>query len=82
MIIAATCICDPKDIVRDDGTHIAVFKQPSFMAEVKGIWSVLSDKRILCLLPAMFVGEMCLALVSSINGVLPFYLNAFSSTPA
>ncbi|KAK7533803.1 major facilitator superfamily domain-containing protein [Phyllosticta citribraziliensis] len=68
MVIATFCIVEPKDIVRDDGTHIAIFKQPSFKEEMKGVLSVLLDKKIILLLPAMFVGEMCLALVSSING--------------
>ncbi|GME47572.1 putative membrane transporter protein [Neofusicoccum parvum] len=68
MVIAAICIVDPKDVRRDDGTHIAVFKQPTFKAEMVGILRILTDKKIIMLLPAMFVAEMCLALVSSVNG--------------
>ncbi|CAH0033149.1 unnamed protein product [Clonostachys rhizophaga] len=65
-------IVDPKNVVRDDGSHIAIFKKPKFWDEVKGVASVLTDQKIVILMPAMFVGEMCLALVSSING---YYFN-------
>ncbi|EXJ88145.1 hypothetical protein A1O1_05073 [Capronia coronata CBS 617.96] len=65
-------IVDPEDVVRDDGRHIAIFKHPNFKDELKGILSVLIDPKIVLLLPAMFVGEMCLALTSSING---YYFN-------
>lgn len=57
-------------MVRDSGQHIAVFKQPSIKEEITGILSVMIDPKIVILLPAMFVGEMCLALTSSINGRL------------
>lgn len=68
MVIAAFCIVDPADVRRDDGTPIAVFKQPTFKDEMRGLLQVLTDKKIIMLLPAMFVAEMCLALVSSVNG--------------
>lgn len=61
-------IVDPREVVRDDGRHIAVFKEPSFIEEVKGIVSVLTDPKIIILIPAMFVGEMNMAVISSING--------------
>ncbi|KAK8200219.1 major facilitator superfamily domain-containing protein [Phyllosticta capitalensis] len=67
MLIATFCIVKPEEVIRDDGTHIAIFKQPSFKEEMKGVLAVLLDKKIILLLPAMFVGEMCLALVSSVN---------------
>ncbi|KAF4313583.1 putative membrane transporter protein [Botryosphaeria dothidea] len=67
MVIAVFCIVDPADVRRDDGTPIAVFKQPTFKDEMRGLLQILTDKRIIMLLPAMFVAEMCLALVSSVN---------------
>ncbi|KAL1301939.1 hypothetical protein AAFC00_002398 [Neodothiora populina] len=72
MMIAALCIVDPADVVRDEGTHLAIFHQPSIKEEIVGILHVLADKRVIFLLPAMFVAEMCLALISSVNG---FYFN-------
>ncbi|KAK5948242.1 hypothetical protein OHC33_010676 [Knufia fluminis] len=65
-------IVDPKDVVRDDGRHIAIFKAPTIKGEISGVVSVLTDPKIIILLPAMFVGEMCLALTSSINA---YYFN-------
>jgi len=66
--IVLVFIIKPENVVRDDGRHIAIFKEPTVIEEVKGVFSVMTDPKILFLLPAMFVGEMCLALVSSING--------------
>ncbi|OJI99848.1 hypothetical protein ASPVEDRAFT_81437 [Aspergillus versicolor CBS 583.65] len=60
-------LADPADIVRDNGQHIAVFEAPTLKKEVLGILSVMADPKIIILLPAMFVAEMCLALTSSIN---------------
>lgn len=64
-------IVDPREVVRDDGRHIAIFKEPNFIGEVKGIISVLTDPKIVILIPAMFVGEMNMAVISSINGMCP-----------
>lgn len=68
IIMDLILIVDPKDVVRDDGRHIAIFKKPNFKDEVRGILSVLVDPKIILFLPAMFCGEINLALVSSING--------------
>lgn len=38
------------------------------VTEVKGVLSVMTDPKIILLLPAMFAGEMVLAPTSSING--------------
>lgn len=57
-----------KDAVRDCGRHLAVFKEPNLRDALLGLLAVLRDPRISILWPAMVVGEMCLALVSSING--------------
>ncbi|KAH7202957.1 hypothetical protein BKA60DRAFT_641075 [Fusarium oxysporum] len=65
-------IVDPRKVVRNDGSHIAIFQKPKFWDEVRGVVSVLTDPKIIILMPAMFVGEMCLALVSSVNG---YYFN-------
>lgn len=65
-------IVDPRDVVRDDGRHIAIFKEPQLLDEMRGILAVLLDPKIIILIPAMFVGDMCLALTSSINA---YYFN-------
>lgn len=69
LVLAALFIVDPKTVVRDDGTHIAIFEKPTMKTEISGVLAVLKDPKIIILLPAMFVGEMCLALMSSINGM-------------
>lgn len=58
----------PQDVVRDDGRRIAIFEETTVLNELKGILSVMTDRKIVILLPSMFTGEICLALVSSING--------------
>lgn len=70
IVAAGFLIVRPRDIVRDDGRHIAVFKQPNVHDEIKGFCSVIMDPKIILLLPAMFAGEMVLAPASSINGVI------------
>lgn len=69
ILLDLTMIIHPKDVVRDDGRHLAIFREPNLRDELLGLLAVLRDPKILILWPAMFVGEMCLALVSSINGM-------------
>ncbi|OAL38222.1 hypothetical protein AYO20_02674 [Fonsecaea nubica] len=70
--IALVFIISPRKVVRDDGTHIAIFKQPRVMDEIKGLIMWFTDLKILALIPGIFVAEMNLALLSSING---YYFN-------
>ncbi|KAK5124766.1 hypothetical protein LTR85_001479 [Meristemomyces frigidus] len=65
-------IVDPKDVVRDDGRHIAIFKEPNLKEELSGVLAVMMDPKIIILLLPMYVGEVCLALTSSINS---YYFN-------
>ena len=74
IVAALLLLVKPKNIVRDDGRHLAVFKQPNMKTEILGVWSVMSDPKIILLLPAMFAGEMILAPASSINGTTTFPL--------
>lgn len=69
IVVNLLLVVQPKDVVRDDGRHIAIFTEPNIKKELAGVLSVLTDPKIIILLPAMFVGEMCLALTSSINGM-------------
>lgn len=70
IVAAAFLIVKPQDIVRDDGRHIAVFKQPNFRDEITGFFAVMMDPKIIFLLPAMFTAEMLLATASSMNGMI------------
>lgn len=68
IVLAAGLIIDPKRVVRDDGTHIAIFKKATIMTEARGVFELFTDWKVLVLVPGTFVAEMCLALMSSING--------------
>ena len=72
LVAAFFLIEDPINVVREGGQHIAMFQPPTLKNEVKGILSVMIDPKVVILLPAMFVAEMCLALTSSINGGILF----------
>ncbi|KIW29497.1 uncharacterized protein PV07_05310 [Cladophialophora immunda] len=72
IVIALVFIISPRKVVRDDGTHIAIFTQPRVMDEIKGLIMWFTDFKILALIPGIFVAEMNLALLSSING---YYFN-------
>ncbi|CAG7917678.1 unnamed protein product [Penicillium olsonii] len=67
LVAAFFLIEDPINVVREGGQHITMFQPPTLKNEVKGILSVMIDPKVVILLPAMFVAEMCLALTSSIN---------------
>jgi hypothetical protein len=58
---------DPKKIVRDDGTHIAIFEEPTIRREYEHFVSLMTDWKVLCLIIPLFVAEMCLAVVSTLN---------------
>ena len=58
IVIALLFIISPKKVVRDDGTHIAIFKQPRVMEEIKGLAIWFTDLKILALIPGIFVAEM------------------------
>ncbi|KAI1620089.1 hypothetical protein EDD37DRAFT_613346 [Exophiala viscosa] len=72
ILIGGIFIVDPRKVVRDDGTHIAIFKKEKPGKELMEMLKVFVDKRILLLTPAIFCGEMASALVSSINS---YYFN-------
>ncbi len=56
--IAFFLIIDPREVIRDDGTHIAIFPEPSVVEEIKGLVNLLTDWKILALIPGIFVAEM------------------------
>ena len=71
IVVAVFGLIDPKDVVRDDGTHLAVFHSTDIWSEVKGVFACFAELRIVVLLPGILCAEMVLVLVSSINGKLP-----------
>lgn len=67
--IAMIFIIHPKDVVRKDGTHIAMFNNESHVwQEVKQTVRLMTTRKYLILAPAQLGCEMGLALVSSVNG--------------
>lgn len=74
LFLSGLLIVDPKDVVRDDGTRLAIFDPPTFQAEIKKLGKCFTDKSILLLTPAMVVCEMPLGMLSTVNGiVLPIF---------
>lgn len=71
LLLSAVFIIDPKDVIRDDGTHLALFQPPTLKAELTAFAKCFLDKRLIILVPAIFSCEMALALVSTINGKNP-----------
>jgi hypothetical protein len=68
LLFGAIFITDPRKVVRDNGTNLAIFKSPTLKQEMKALGRCFINKRLLILLPAILVCEMALALVSTING--------------
>lgn len=72
MILALLLLVRPKNVVRSDGTRLAIFKAPTVKNELLGIWAMVTDYKFMVLLPPIFAAEMALALQSSLNG---YYFN-------
>jgi hypothetical protein len=64
VIIAFFFIIDPKRVVRDDGTHIAIFKQATVMEELKALALLFTNLKIIALIPGILVAEMNLVCYS------------------
>lgn len=69
IFIALFFIVHPRDVVRQDGTHIAVFdgNKAAVWPEIKATVAVLLDARYMMLAPAQVVCEMAFGLLSSVN---------------
>lgn len=68
--IAALFIISPVDVVRDDGTKIAVFatrERTTLVQEVTGVLSMLTDWKLMLLVPVMFATELPIGIQSSLN---------------
>lgn len=73
IVIGGLFVVNPRKVVRNDGTHIAIFKQAAIRTEFKEMLKVFIDPKILLLTPAIFVGEFAVAIVSSVNSkIYPF----------
>lgn len=51
-VLSLFCVVDPRTVVRNDGTHIAIFKSPSVMEELKGMKEGFTNPRIFYFIPA------------------------------
>jgi MFS family permease len=58
ILIALCFIVDPKHVIRDDGTHIAIFIKTSFRTELKRQMQLFTDWKVWILIPGIFVAEM------------------------
>ena len=65
--VALFFIVNPQKVVRNDGTHIAVFPKAQLLPQLKGIVRVMFAPKYLLAAPAQLACEMALALVSSVN---------------
>lgn len=72
MALALLLLVRPKNVVRSDGTKLAIFQASTMKNELLGIWNMVTDIKFMMLLPAIFAAEMALALQSSLNA---FYFN-------
>jgi len=68
LLLIAFLLVEPKNVVRDDGTHIAKFKPTTVKQELKKLGLCFIDKKLLLLVPATLGCEMSLSLVSTVNG--------------
>lgn len=68
LFIAGFFIIDPKNVVRDDGTHLALFKPLTFKEQVKAFANCFTNRQLLIMFPALLGCDMALALTSTING--------------
>ncbi|KAK2750125.1 hypothetical protein FQN57_004620 [Myotisia sp. PD_48] len=57
----------PSQVVRADGTHLAVFRQLTYKEEFAGIARVVRDWRVLVMLPVIFSSEMPLSIMPALN---------------
>lgn len=67
ILIAAFLVVHPSKVIRDDGSHIAIFPKKSLWAELKGMCLAAIDPRYLIMAVPMFCCEMALGLLSSVN---------------
>ncbi|KAJ7119922.1 hypothetical protein C8R43DRAFT_1152111 [Mycena crocata] len=70
IVVAAVFMIDPSNIVRNDGTKLAQFStgaQTSGFAELKGLFFVLKDWRVVILIPVMFATELPIGIQPSLN---------------
>jgi MFS family permease len=67
-LIFASLIQPPATLKRSDGTSIAHFERISTVDTLKILGSLFKDWRVLILLPCMLLPEMCVPLLSTMNG--------------
>lgn len=69
---AALFIISPSKVRRSDGTKISHFRHGGWVKELWGIVTLVTDWKIVIMIPPFFAAELCLALQGSINGMSGF----------
>jgi len=56
--ILALCLCDATKVIREDGSHVVLMKNPTWVSEFKGLWETLrNDSYIILLFPMFFASN-------------------------
>lgn len=66
-MLFALLLVEPKDVLRPDGTHIAQFETISILESLHITAKLLTDWRILLMIPTFFTPELFFPLQSSMN---------------
>ncbi|KAH8886605.1 MFS general substrate transporter [Thozetella sp. PMI_491] len=66
----ALCLSPASKVWRKDGSKVVVWKEPTWTAEFKAVFSLLASRRILYLLPAFFISYFY-------NGFLSTFLTTY-----
>lgn len=57
-VLLACCLCNAKDVVRDDGSRVIVKKNPSWKSEFRGLWRTLCyEPYVIALFPMFFASN-------------------------
>ncbi|KAJ5438518.1 membrane transporter [Penicillium daleae] len=67
IILSLLAIQSPQNIVRDDGTHLAIFEATDIRTEVKGCIMLMKDWKIVALIVPMIATEMSSALIPTLS---------------
>jgi hypothetical protein len=66
-LVSIVCIIPSEKIVREDGTHLAIFTASDFRTEIKGCIKLLQDWKIVLLIIPMAATEMSSALIPTLS---------------
>ena len=56
--VLALCLCNATNVIREDGSHVVLMKNPTWVSEFKGLWETLRyDSYIILLFPMFFASN-------------------------